>query len=340
MNIILQLFDENFVKDFFRKEILPQYPDFTDIKKIAIQPHKKHIWEKTYHVVIEFAVTFSTKDKKTKKLAIFCSAHSSEPRKNFYDGLKFLWDHDFKNGHLTIPHPLFFSEKFNAAFYRGIKGNHLHHFIRQHDFEEAEKIIIKAAKWLNKLHRISTKNAKNFNPDNSRIGTVVPGVNFVLEKIRDRHPEFLEICEKIYGILEKNEKRFLDSTEKRWLIHGDAHPENVIKISKNKLGFIDFTDLCLADFARDLGSFLQQLDYMYSKQTENAEHIEHIKQLFLTTYLKSAKIRPDEPLKDRIETYYNFTMLRTAIFFLTKEDSHPEKAQKLLEKIKNRLNIQ
>lgn len=340
MNIILQLFDENFVKDFFRKEILPHYPDFTDIKKIKIQAHKKHIWEKTYHVVIEFTTTFSTKDKKTKKLAIFCSAHSSEPRKNFYDALRFLWDHDFKNGNLTIPHPLFYSEKFNAAFYRGIQGHHLHHFIRQHDFEESGKIIIKAAKWLHKLHKIPTKNAKNFNPDNSHIETVVPGINFILEKIKTRHPEFLGICEKIYAVLTEREKRFFNSTEQRWLIHGDAHPENVIKISKNKLGFIDFTDLCLADFARDLGTFLQQLDYMCSKQTEDTALIEKAKDLFLTTYLSSSKIKLDDSLKERIETYYNFTAIRTATFLLTKEESQPDRAQKLLEKIKYNLKIQ
>lgn len=339
MNIILQLFDENFAKDFLKKEVLPKYPDFIDIKKIKIQPHKRLVWERTYHVVIEFTITFLTKDNKKKKLAIFCSAHSSEPRKNFYDALRFLWDHDFKNGNLTIPHPLFYSEQFNAAFYRGIKGDNLHHFIRQHDFEEAEKIIVKAAKWLHKLHKTSNKNARNFNPDNSRIKTVVPGIKLTLEKIEYRHPEFLKICEKIYTILVEREERFLNNTEKRWLIHGDAHPENVIKISKNKLGFIDFTDLCLADFARDLGAFLQQLDYMYSKQAKDPAVIEKAKQLFLTTYLDSAKIKLDESLRSRIETYYDFTAMRTATFFLIKEDSQPDKAQKLLEKIKNSLNI-
>ena len=339
MNIILQLFDEKFAKDFLIKEVLPKYPDFIDIKKIKIQAHKRLVWESTYHVVIEFTVTFLTKDRKNKKLAIFCSAHSSEPRKNFYDALRFLWDHDFKNGNLTIPHPLFFSEQFNAAFYRGIKGDNLHHFIRRCDFEEAEKIIVKAAKWLHKLHKTSNQNARNFNPDNSRIETVVPGIKFTLEKIKNRHPEFLETCEIIYDILIKREKQFLDNTEKRWLIHGDAHPENVIKISKNKLGFIDFTDLCLADFARDLGAFLQQLEYMYIKRTDNLAIIEKAKNLFLTTYLDSAKIKLDESLRNRIETYYDFTAMRTATFFLIKEDSQPEKAQKLLEKIKHSLNI-
>jgi len=41
MNIIYKLFNEQFVKDLFKKKILPKYPDFIDIKKIKIQPHKK-----------------------------------------------------------------------------------------------------------------------------------------------------------------------------------------------------------------------------------------------------------------------------------------------------------
>lgn len=342
MNKILQLFDESFVKGFFKKEVLPHYPDFADIKKIKIKPHKNLVWDETYHVVLEFTVSFLTKEDKIKKLAIFCSAHSNEKRKNFYDALKFLWDHNFKQGNLTIPHPLFYSEYFNAAFYRGIKGDNLHRLIKDHKFQEADEVIIKAAKWLNKLHKIPADKAQNFNQENSRIETVAPGMEFFIHKIKEKHPEnpeFAENCAKIYNILIEREKQFLDNTEKGWLVHGDAHPENVIKISKNKLGFIDFTDLCLADFARDLGTFLQQLEYMYSRQVENKPQVEAAKDLFLTTYLNNAKIEMNESLRNRIETYYDFTSLRSAIFFLTKERPIPDKAQALLIKICDRLKI-
>ena len=112
MNIILQLSDEKFVIELFKKKVLPLYPDFSSIKKIKILFHKNHVWESTYHVVYEFKTTFVTNDKKQKELPIFCSAHSDEPRKNVYDSLKFLWEHGFGNSYLTIPHPLFYSDEF------------------------------------------------------------------------------------------------------------------------------------------------------------------------------------------------------------------------------------
>ncbi|MDD5291523.1 MAG: hypothetical protein PHZ04_05515, partial [Patescibacteria group bacterium] len=84
MNIIHNLFDEKYVIDLFKKEVLPRYPDFVDIKKVKVRAHKNHVWETTYHVVLEFKTSFLTKTGRIKILPIFCSAHSEEPRKNVY----------------------------------------------------------------------------------------------------------------------------------------------------------------------------------------------------------------------------------------------------------------
>ena len=114
MNKIHKLFDEKFVKNLFNKKVLPLYPEFEKIKSIKIKSHKKGIWEKKYyHVVLEFKTTFVTKEGKLKKLPIFCSAHHEEPRKNVHTVLKYLWDNSFSKGHLTVPHPLFYSTYFS-----------------------------------------------------------------------------------------------------------------------------------------------------------------------------------------------------------------------------------
>ena len=109
MNKILQLFDKQYVRELFTKEVLPLYPDFTAVKNIKIYAHKDYVWDTTYHVVIEFTTAFLTADGRLKKLPIFCSAHSEEPRKNVFDALKFLWDNGFGKGYLSAPHPLFYS---------------------------------------------------------------------------------------------------------------------------------------------------------------------------------------------------------------------------------------
>ena len=333
MNKIYQLFDEQYVAALFKKRILPQYPDFTKIKKIKIRAPKKHIWEETYHVVIEYETSFITKAGKVRKLPIYCTAHSEEPRRNVYIVLKFLWDHGFAKGNLTIPHPLFYSNNFRATFYRGVKGRNLYQFIRDNNLQEIEKIIVRAAHWFAKLHGLPNGQARNFNKENSRMATVIPGVKHILNRVRRDYPSYAPVYEKVYEIMLEKEKNFLASTDKRWLIHGDAHPENIIKVSERKIAVIDFTDLCLADFARDLGAFLQQLEFMIQRKIGDKNYIALIKTKFLKNYLDFAKIEIDEPLQDRINTYYHWTALRTATFFLIKDDPEPERAHGLLVKI-------
>lgn len=339
MNIIHNLFNEKYVIDLFKKEVLPKYPDFSDIKKIKIRAHKSHIWETTYHVVIEFKTYFSTKTGRTKILSIFCSAHSDEPRKNVYHALKYLWDNGFAKGFLTIPHPLFYSEYFSGTFYRGVSGNNLYHYIREKNYKEIETIIPKAAAWFAKLHQLPTENAYNFNEENSRIRTVIPNKDRVLADIKKQYPAYYETYQKAYNIFIRKEEEFLNSTEKRWLIHGDAHPENIIKMGKKKLAVIDFTDICLSDFARDLGCFLQQLEYMVMRKINDEEYAAKIKNLFWENYLKNVRIKLDNNLKERIDNYYNWTIIRTATFFLLKYEAEPARAKQLIEKVKNNLGI-
>jgi len=338
-NIILNLLDEKFVLKFFKKRVLPLYPTFSGIKKVIIVPHKEMVWEHSYHVVLEFKTIFIYQKNKTKTISIFATAHSSEPRKNVYSALKFLWNNNFSKGFLTIPHPLFYSNFYKATFYRGVNGNNLYYYIRNKNFNEIEKIIPKTAAWFAKLHKIPTLKAKNFNKKNSRIKTVFPGVDHILEKINEKYPEHYEVSKKIYAELVKNEEKFLSTTSKRWLVHGDAHPENIIKMGAKKIAVIDFTDLCLSDFARDLGAFTQQLDYMFWKKIGDPAYAEKIKDLFLKNYLANAKIRMNEYLEKRIANYYNWTAMRTATFLFLRHEPHPEHAKILLEQICINLGI-
>jgi len=341
MNKILHLLEQPYVLNLFKKKVLPKYPEFKDIKKIKFNLIKDNIWTSTYHVVIKYQTVFITHENKLKTLPIYCSAHSEELRQNSYKALKFLWKNGFNKGNLTIPKPLFYLSDFNAFFYQGLSGENLYQYIRERNIEAIESIVIKAAAWLAKLHGLSSsaKNEKNFNPINSLIETVVPGMTKILIKVQNHEPRYMEVCREAYKIINQKEKDFLGSTKQRWLIHGDAHPENVIGISKNKIGIIDFTDICLADFARDLGTFLQQLEFMMTRKIEDKLLVEKIKQLFLTNYFKNAKITLDDNLQKRIDNYYNWTALRTAIFFLLKDKAEPERAHGLFIKISQDLKL-
>ncbi|MDA3839630.1 MAG: aminoglycoside phosphotransferase family protein [Patescibacteria group bacterium] len=341
MNKIYQLFDEKFVKELFTKKVLPLYPEFDKIKSIKIIPHKKGIWGKYYyHVVIEFKTVFITKEGKIKELPIFCSAHDSEPRKNVHAVLKYLWENSFSKGHLSIPHPLFYSNEFRATFYRGVKGHTLYYYIKEDDRKNVEEILPKVASWFAKLHNLNTEGARNFNKNNSRIKTVVPGEKKLFEKIFYQYPKYLYIYEKAYAIFIKKENKYLNNpNNKHCLVHGDAHPENIIKMGKKKIGVIDFADMSLSDPARDIGSFLQQLFYMSKRKTNDRRYGNKLKKIFLDAYLKNAKIKMTESLEERIEMYYNWTSLRTATHLLLMDHPQPQRADMLIKEVKRKLKI-
>ena len=339
MNRILNLFNQAYVMDLFKKEILPLYPGFKEIKKIEIKPAKKNVWETTYHVVIEFATSFLTSDGEIVELPIYCTAHSSEPRKSSFAALSFLWQAGFGQGDLVIPHPLFFSEYFNGYFYRGVQGQTLYYYLGRKNYAVIEDVVAKAAAWFAKLHNAPTAGAENFNPENSRIETVFPGLSYVLEKINRAYPNLHEPCKKIYEMINQKEKAYFINNNQRYLIHGDAHAKNIIKMSEDKIAVIDFTDMCLADFARDLGSFLQQLDFMGTEKIQDSAYVEKIKKNFLDNYKLNSKIKIDGYAEERIANYYNWTAMRTATFFLLKDQAEPERSRRPLAEICRKLKI-
>ena len=339
MNKILNLFDQTYVADLFNREILPLYPKFREIKKIQIIPMKKLVWQTTYHMVVEFSTSFLDRDGQTVILPIYCTAHSSEPRINSFAALSFLWKLGFGGGDLVIPRPLFFSDYFNGFFYRGVEGQPLYHYICEKNFGAIEDIVPKTAAWFAKLHNTPIAGAVNFNPENSRVETIVPGQAAVLKKINQIYPKYFEPCKKIYQIISQKEKDYFSGGGRQYLIHGDAHPKNVIKMSQDKIAVIDFTDMCLADFTRDLGSFLQQLDFMGREKIKDRSYVDKIKNMFLDNYLLNSKIKLDGNAEERINNYYNWTALRTAAFFMLKDQPQPKPSHELIAAICRNLNI-
>jgi len=341
MNKVNQLLDKNYITQLLREKVLPHYPDFIDIRKVRIHAHKEHIWEETYHVVFEYTTTFITRDGKLKKLPIFCSAHSNEPRRNVHDALVFLWGHGFDRGYLSVPHPLFYSEYFQATFYRGVSGKHLYHYIRNQDYGVIESMIPKAAKWFAKLHDLPTTEARNFNPENSRIESVIPGIAHILLRILDNYPEYLPFFTKVFGILNEREKHIMGLLDRQWLVHGDAHPENIIRMSPRKLAVIDYTDICFSDYTRDLGTFLQQLEYMCERKGLDSDYIDSLKQMFLDAYFRNSRKRElTKAVQKRINNYYYWTAMRTATHLLLKDEAEPERAYRILKKVWQQMKLQ
>ncbi len=340
MNKILNLFDEDYVLKMFQTDLLPFYPQFSRVDKVIIRPYKKMVWTTTYHVVIGFDVYLAKADGRRTKIMVVCSAHSEEPRENVFQAMKYLWNHNFNQGYIDIPRPLFYSEYFHGTFYRGIVGENLLHYIAAKNHEEVEKLVPLAAELFARLHKVPAGAGANFNPINSRIKTVVPGVETTLKEISVRYQgKFDDDFLKIYQYLVEKEEKFMQTNLQLNLIHGDAHTENIIKTGEGRVGLIDFTDFCLGDFARDLGTFLQQMEYKIVVKNSDQAWADKMKTVFLDAYFAASGVRRSQQLDERIRLYYDWTAIRTSVFLFLKYNSDPKRAEELLQKVKQDLNI-
>jgi thiamine kinase-like enzyme len=339
MNKILELFDEKTVRTLLEQEVLPLYPDFTEILSLEIKPYKEFIWITTYHVVISYHLTLLNTAGEKNKLEIVCSAHSDEPREVVFKVLKYLEKTDLSDDGIALPRPLFFSSEYNGTFYRGVEGKHLLQIIKEGKKIKTKKIVMLAARLFARLHNLKLpKDLNIFSDANYSLRTVVPGRDTIVRKIGNRFGDtYVHDISKLYDYFIAEEKKFFNSTSKRWLIHGDAHPENIISAGKDKIGLIDFTDFCPADFARDLGTFMQQLEYQIMCYFNDQVLASAMKQLFLRSYLEHSGLDLNKSLQARIDLYYNWTAIRTAVFWLLKYDCEPDKAATNIDRVKNNL---
>lgn len=340
MNKILHLLDEEFALDYLKRKALPLYPQFSDIVRVKIRPYKKMIWETTYHVVIGFDVHFKDSEGEIWRLPLVCSAHSNEPRENVYKALHYLWFKKFNDPEIALPRPLFFSAGFNGSFYEAIAGENLLYYIKQNNIPEVEKIIKSSARLFARLHATPVEPEANFNPLNAHIKTVIPGVDNIFKEMEERYPgRYSDDLRRFYDYFISQEEIYFATKPDLKLIHGDAHPENIIKTGEDSIGIIDFTDFCLGDFARDLGTFTQQLEYKITTKLGDYDLAERMKKLFLETYLTAAGLDKDQNLENRMKLYYNWTAIRTATYLFLKFDPHQEQGDALFQKVKQNLSL-
>lgn len=341
MNKILDLFSQDYVLDLFKKELLPLYKEYEDILEVKIRPYKKMIWTTTYHVVVSFETTFLKSDKSSEKVLIVCSAHSNEERENVYKAMNYLWEHDFNKDYIDIPRPLFYSEHFRGTFYEGVRGENLMYYIGKQDRVETKAMVLLSASMFAKLHKMKVGPEANFNPLNSLIKTVVPGVDKILKEMSLRFlGEFDETLKSIYNYLISQEEKFLSSGKvESCLIHGDAHTENVIHSGAGRIGLIDFTDFCLGDPIRDVATFMQQSEYKIRSRYGDENFSKEMSVLFLKSYLEHSGLENTPYLQERITLYYNWTATRTAIYLFLKHDNNPEGAKILLGRVKENLKL-
>lgn len=327
--------DETFIKDCLNQNLAKYYPDFVEVQKVDLHAYKKHIGKTSAVFVVGYKVEYLAKDKSFKKIKLVATGHSDSSRKFAFAKLNYLYQHGFSSGKYLVTRPLFYLEDNLAFVYEASIGHRLFSFFKNDEYLNLANAMDLAATWLKKLHQLKTD--ETFVWPQFSINNVGASIKNFLPDILEQDLSMGTRVEKILSSIKKYEAQF-DKKSKFCLVYGDYHPENVIltSLEAKQIKMIDFTDVALGDPMVDIGSFLQQLDFM-GHRFFSREKINYEKKYFLTSYFGQKFENIPLEFFPRINLYQAWVALRTAafLFYMHKNDS----VRFLLDEVEGYLNL-
>lgn len=316
---IAKLLELDFVRGVLDKHLKNHYPDFKKVKEISCEPYKKHLGIASAVFVVEYEVKYQTISNRQKSIDIFSSAHSDGSRWGAYQKTKVLYEHGFAKGKFRVTTPLFFLKEQKAFFYVASPGRSLFSFFTQNPKANLRPAMKLASGWIKKVHDFDTS-LTNFPWATFKIGRMIPMPRFFI-------PDFYSSSKKMGKTVEdlveglKKQAAYYNRRNKAQLVYGDCHPENVIikNLRAKDLEMIDFTDLALGDPMMDIGTFIQQFDFMGHNFISRKE-MNNYKTFFVESYFGKKFNKIEIEYINRINIYQSWTALRTAVFLLYMKD--------------------
>lgn len=315
---IAKLVDQKFVKKVFEEHLPKYYPDFKKLVSIDHKPFKRHLGVTSAVFVVEFKITYLDKEGHNRHIDIFASAHSDGSRKGAYTKTKALYTHGFDKGKFRVTQPLFFLPQQKAFFYVSSPGDSLFYFFTKDPKSDLKPSFELAAGWIKKLHQMEIPTTVEW--PTFRISQMVPSPEDFIEDFHNDDKKQGQLVKKLVADMRKLKKSFDKQFDKN-VIYGDYHPENVIikSLDAKDLEMIDFTDLALGDPMMDLGTFLQQFDFMAHNFLSREKMNQH-KRHFVESYFEQKFDDIDVKFINRINLYQAWTALRTAVFLFYMKD--------------------
>lgn len=328
---VAQLANQDFVQDVLNKKLAEYYPDFQKIKKLALQAYKKHLGQTSAVFVVGYQIEYLDQKDQIQKLHLFATAHSDDSRRSAFEKLNFLYQHGFDKGKFQVTRPLFFLQEQKGFFYEASEGESLYSFFKEDQTTDIKPILELASGWIKELHALAIDDS--FNWPHFSVSKMVPApAKFLPDFYSYRQSLGLQVT-NIVDQIKQWEDTLSDSFEKK-LIYGDYHPENIIipSLQAKTLKMIDFTDIALGDPMTDLGTFLQQVDFMGHRFFSRAK-VNQYKEDFVCSYFKKELTDIPEIYFQRINLYQAWTALRTGVFlfYMHRDDS----VKSLLEEVES-----
>jgi aminoglycoside phosphotransferase (APT) family kinase protein len=302
-----------------------------------------HIYKYRYHKPESFAVVIGCKvtrqtGSEHHRLKLFIGAASNNSKLRAYHNLNWLRDHGFDQGSLQVIKPIVYIEDLKALVYEASEGQTLYwHLKKSPSFEELHWPLHLCAQWLIKLHHTTAEDLPETMNENNDQGIIKS-----LERAREKYLALdAEQGTKILNVLELIHTSLPAHDQSKSLIYGDYHPENVIlrNLRSRRLSMIDLSDVTLGDQFRDVGTFIQQFDFM-SQNFLPRKDINNLKKYFVEQYtgLPFSDISIDHIR--RINMYQALTAVRSSVWLFEPESRKVslellDDARLLMEKFQN-----
>lgn len=312
------LADHEYMSSFFSSRAKEIDGRNKSLAKLEIHPIKKHVDDVFFHFVIHYPVTFLLADGSRKRFKIYCASHSANLRERKYQAMKLAYENGFKNGKVLVPRPLWYIKELEAVFYVGMQGENLLEHIK--NGATIKGIIKKTAGFLAGFHQL--KLTKEMKLAKHKFDWSYLDPTDILKRPQNKNHEFSKRIQEDY---EKIKKYIQQSNNiKPELSHGDFHPENIIinRFDSEQIAIIDFSEVCLAPYAYDLGSFLQQLRFMTLAYDVSGEKYKKWEQMLLDEYFYRRKIKLDDANRKQINLYQAWTALKSAVYYMIFDDQY------------------
>jgi len=300
------------VKTILQDILAEFYPDHTKVTDISLTTHKRHFKDTALsRIVIGCTITCSDK----KPLELIIAAAEDGTREEAFANTQLLYQHGFDRGNLLVTRPLVYLAGPQAMVYETAMGKPLYQFLKQQPaFDDLLQPLNLAASWLKKLHQLEltpdeAKIIRGYNWDRV-VGLIKPYINIFAEESAKQSEKLKKILQRLIAYHQD-----LSGPVQPRLVYGDYHPENIIisSLQAKEIIGIDFTDLTYGDPYRDLGTFIQQLDFM-SQRFLPREEINKLKKHFLRSYFDRRFSELPLAYIQRINLYQALTALRTAVW--------------------------
>lgn len=320
---IAKLIEKDFVLDILNERLGKYYKDFKKIKAINIKPFKRHLGITSAVFVIQYKIKYISSDKKEKNIEVFVSAHSDGSRKAAYQKTKALYKHGFGKGKYRVTKPLFFLSEQKAFFYVSSPGKSFFSLFLEDTSADLGNAMELMTSWVKKLHSLNVKET-NFKWPTFDIMEMTPRPKKFIKDFYNSDKRLGRTIENLVDNLHQVDRKYRKKV-KSVLIYGDFHPENVIirSLEADDIEMIDFTDIALGDPMMDIGTFIQQFDFMGHNFLSRHEINEH-KKKFIEAYFDMPFKKIDIDYINRINLYQSWTAMRSSTFlFYMKDVTNP-----------------